>query len=113
MSNADIQSEPTVIQLPDPFVAGRECNRFEHRMEEPASQGVRRIIVDLTGVTYLDSSGVGVLVSSLGVVKQAGGHVRFAGAAGRVMRILQLTEVHQVLPLDPSVEAARAAMGVA
>jgi anti-sigma B factor antagonist len=82
-------------------------------LAELADVGVRHLVVDLRRVTFLDSTGVGVLVAAarrLGGADPAGS-LRLACTNERVLRVLRLTGVLGVLPLSVSVEAARAAGG--
>jgi len=82
-------------------------------LAELADVGVRHLVVDLRRVTFLDSTGVGVLVAAarrLGGADPAGS-LRLACTDERVLRVLRLTGVLGVLPLSVSVEAARAVGG--
>ena len=58
--------------------------------------GVRHILIDMSGLSYLDSSGVGVIISILQAVKRKGGEIRFQGLSGSPRRLLERTSI---LPL--------------
>ena len=68
--------------------------------------GSTRIVVDLAGVDFMDSSGLGSLISGLKSTRQAGGDLRIAAATEQVMRVLTLTNMDRVLVPHPSVETA-------
>ncbi len=68
-----------------------------------------RIIVDLGGVSFLDSTGVGVLVGALKRAREAGGALHFCGAQTRVRRVFEITGLIGALPLYDTREAASAA----
>ena len=55
------------------------------------ADNARDIVIDLTGVTFLDSSGLRVLVRSRQDVIDAGGRFRLRGATDVVERVLQIT----------------------
>jgi anti-anti-sigma factor len=68
-----------------------------------------RVIVDLGGVTFMDSSGVNALVAAHHATRAAQGWLRLAGAHGPVLRTLQLVGLDAVTPCHPTVEEALAA----
>ena len=68
-----------------------------------------RIVVDLAGVTFLDSTGVGVLVGALKRAREAGGALHFCGAQTRVRRVFEITGLIGALPLFATRDEAFAA----
>jgi anti-sigma B factor antagonist len=70
------------------------------------SDGKERIIVNLEGVAFMDSTGLGVLVGGLKRVKERNGELAIAGAQGTVLRVLNVTGLHAVFPLHESVTTA-------
>lgn len=70
------------------------------------ARGHTRIVVDLADVSFMDSSGVGALVGSLKLARNAGGELRIAGAAGQVRDVLRLTTVDRVLHPNETVDDA-------
>lgn len=69
------------------------------------------IVVNLLGVAFMDSSGLGALVGGLKRVKERDGLLHVACAQGPVFRVLSITGLHQVLPVFPTVEEATAEAG--
>lgn len=67
-----------------------------------------RIIVDLTGVDFMDSSGLGALVSGWQLTRDEG-QFRIAGASSIVRRVLSITGMDEVFMLYPTVEDAASA----
>ncbi|GAA0576422.1 STAS domain-containing protein [Kribbella sandramycini] len=73
--------------------------------------GVRPVILDLTGVDFMDSSGLGVLV---GAHKEAAAHgaaLLLAAPGPRLQKIFKITKLHKVFAVYESVPAAVAALG--
>jgi anti-sigma B factor antagonist len=68
--------------------------------------GSPRLVVDLTETAFVDSSGLGALISGLKRARQAGGDLRIAGAGEQVLTVLSLTNLDRVLKPYPSVEEA-------
>ncbi|MFF8394939.1 STAS domain-containing protein [Streptomyces sp. NPDC016172] len=65
-----------------------------------------RIVADLSGVTFMDSSGINVFVAAHQQVSRADGWVRIAGAQDTVLRVLQLVGVDTLIPCHPTTEQA-------
>lgn len=70
--------------------------------------GSARIVVDLTAVDFIDSSGLGALVNGLKIARQAGGDLRISAPTDQVKLVLQLTNMERVLSSYPTVESAYA-----
>jgi anti-anti-sigma factor len=76
---------------------------------EEVGAGQNRLVVDLMGVTFIDSSGLGALIGGLKAARTAGGNLRLARAGEQALTILELTTLDRVLRPYPTVEAALAA----
>ncbi|MCF4119843.1 STAS domain-containing protein [Antribacter sp. KLBMP9083] len=59
--------------------------------------GRPRVVVDLSEVEFMDSSGLGSLISCLKTVRQAGGDLRIAAPATQVSMVLSLSNVDRIL----------------
>lgn len=65
-----------------------------------------RVAVDLSGVVFLDSSGLGALIAGLKTAREAGGDVRLVRPTEQVELVLDLTNMGSVLKSFDSVESA-------
>ncbi len=72
------------------------------------ADGRRRLIFDLERVSFVDSSGLGALISGLKAARQAGGDLRIARANEQVRTLLKLTTLERVLRSYETIEEARA-----
>jgi anti-sigma B factor antagonist len=68
--------------------------------------GARNLVFDLSGLTRIDSTGIGRFIDTYGRLKQSGGQMRLAGAAGAVREQFRLTRLDHVFSFYPTVEAA-------
>lgn len=82
------------------------ANQFRAVVDGVVADGHRTVIADLSGVTFMDSSGLGALVAGLKTSRQSSGDLRIAGATDQVLEVLELTKLHRVLRPYDSVEAA-------
>jgi anti-sigma B factor antagonist len=75
-------------------------------VEENVAAGRDRIVIDLTEVVFIDSSGLGALISGLKGTRQSGGDLRIAQAPEQVRTVLRLTNLDRVLRAHPTVADA-------
>lgn len=66
----------------------------------------RDIVLNLSGLEYLDSSGIGELVRNYMTVIKSGGSMKVVGLSSRVEEILKITQLYKVFPEFPNEEAA-------
>jgi len=102
-----IEPDITVLQLTGKVTRGREGERVELLVQDLVRQENKKIILDLTGVNYVDSGGLGIITLCFGTVTEAGGAFRLAGASGLTERLLSITKLQTIIPCHPTVEAAR------
>jgi len=69
-------------------------------------QGRKDIVLNLSGLQYLDSSGIGELARIYVSVVKASGQKKVVGLSSRVEEILKITQLYQVFPEFPSEDAA-------
>ncbi|MFF1443099.1 STAS domain-containing protein [Streptomyces sp. NPDC058295] len=65
-----------------------------------------RIVVDLSGVTFMDSSGINVFVAAHQAVSATDGWLRIAAAQDSVLHVLRLVGIDALIPCHPTVEQA-------
>jgi anti-sigma B factor antagonist len=103
----NVEPDIVVLDVTGALTMGRDCKQLEWSTEELVRENRKKIIFDLSGVTRIDSTGVGIVVTAAGQIKQAGGQVRVC-AQGHVENVLKLTSVDKVVGLHPSIAGATA-----
>jgi len=69
-------------------------------------EGNAVLVVDLKDLTYLDSTGLGILVGTAKRCRQAGGDLAVACTRPNLLKIFQISGTHEILNVVPSVEDA-------
>ena len=108
-----VQPDVTVVTLTGRMVLGNELQRLEQAIDDLVKKQQKKIVFDLAHVDYIDSSGLGVLVSCMSKAKAAGGQLRVAGISDRVMKLFKMTRLDSTLRIDATVEAACSALAEA
>ena len=85
-----------IARLEGKLAAGAGDKQLHNLIDDLLASNKKRILLDLSRVSGIDSSGVGELVAGLRVVRELGGELKILKLGGNVHRILDLT---QALPL--------------
>ncbi|CAL9335995.1 STAS domain-containing protein [Streptomyces griseomycini] len=81
---------------------------FSQALALDDTTGPTRTVVDLSGVPFMDSSGVNVLLALYRTTRDTEGWLRIAGARPPVLRILQVLGIDAVIACHPTLEQALA-----
>ncbi len=79
---------------------------FRRALTEAGEGGGRQVVADLSAVTFIDSSGIGVLIGRTKAMRRDGGALALVATHERVLRTFSLTGVDQVLAIHATVEQA-------
>ncbi|MFF5505031.1 STAS domain-containing protein [Streptomyces roseolus] len=82
---------------------------LEDRLSEQFGQGRRRLVLDLSALDFMDSSGLNVLIRAVNEVRESGGDLYLAAPTPPVRRILEITGVTMTIPPYDGVADALAA----
>ena len=85
--------------------------RLRERLVELVEAGARSVVVDLSRVEFLDSTGLGVLVGALKRLRAAGGNLALVCGHERLLKIFRITALDRVFALYDTVDAATSATG--
>jgi anti-sigma B factor antagonist len=86
----------TVIDATGRITLGEGASTFRDTVRDLASKGDKKILLNLSDVTYIDSSGIGELVSGFTTVTNHGGVLKLLGLSKRVKDLLQITKLYTV-----------------
>jgi anti-sigma B factor antagonist len=70
------------------------------------ADGSVRLVLDLDGVDFLDSTGLGTIVSTLKRARTHGGDLRLVCTQSRITRMFEITGLDKAVPLLPTLDAA-------
>ncbi len=95
-----------VIDIAGRITFGEESSALRQLVRETLENGGRKIVFNLQGVSYVDSSGLGELVRSYMTVHGLGGTMKLAGVRDRVLDLLEMTKLNLVLEIEPDEASA-------
>jgi anti-sigma B factor antagonist len=106
-------AETMVGDTPVVAVAGEidlaTAPHLRERLDARLDAGASSLIVDLRGTTFLDSTGLGVLVNVLKRCREGGGQLHLVVVEPRILKLFAITGLHDSFSISSSVEAAQSA----
>jgi len=101
-----VEPEIVVLEMTGKITMGNDCREVEWTTNRLVGESRKKIIFDLSGVTHVDSTGIGIIVMVAAQMKKAGGGLRLAGANEHIEQVLRMTNVDQIVGLHPTAAAA-------
>lgn len=94
-----IVGEACVLRLEGKFIVGGESIYLKEKIKDVLNMGMKSILVDLGKVPYVDSTGIGFLVSSQTAVVTEGGTLKLLNPNNRVREVLKITRLEKVFEI--------------
>jgi anti-anti-sigma factor len=107
----EIKPGVVVVTLAGRVMLGKESVAIETLVDKGLPQGWRHFVFDLSGVTHIDSTGIGHFISNLNKVRQAGGTLRMAAASCQLREAFRVTRLDTVFEFFPDTAAALEGLG--
>jgi len=89
----------TILDVTGRIVLGDETGALRDAVRNLLADGKKKIILNLAGVDYIDSSGVGELVGSFTTVRNAGGELKLLNLTQKVHDVLHVTKLYTVFDI--------------
>src|SRR5579859_5208208 len=86
----------TVVDATGRITLGEGASAFRDMIRDLAAKGNKKILLNLSEVSYIDSSGIGEMVSGFTTVTNNGGQLKLVGLSKRVKDLLQITKLYTV-----------------
>jgi anti-sigma B factor antagonist len=96
----------TIVELSGNVMGGPDATALNEQVHKLLDAGVRKVVIDLRDVQFVNSSGLGMLIGSLTTMRNAGGNLKLACASKKVQALIEVTKLHSVFELHSSVSAA-------
>jgi anti-sigma B factor antagonist len=95
-----------ILRLAGQLVGGQEGDALRDTIQGAFARGFRNVLVDLRDVSWVNSTGLGILISGHLCATANGGGLILAGASRRIDSIFQVTRLNTVFRLYPDEESA-------
>lgn len=99
----------TVISVKGNLMGGPETVAIHEKVKELIEKDVKKIVIDLAKVKWMNSSGLGTMMGCLTSLKNAGGELRLSGVTEKVKSLFMMTKLITIFDTHDTVEDAVAA----
>ncbi|MDR3665890.1 MAG: STAS domain-containing protein [Ignavibacteriaceae bacterium] len=98
--------EAVVIELKGNVMGGDDTKDFNELLHKSIDEGKKHIIVDLTEVKFMNSSGIGMLIGGLTTMKKSEGSLKLAGVTEKIQSLLVITKLITIFETYNNVDEA-------
>ncbi len=95
-----------VVELKGNVMGGPDSEKFSKLLHDLLDEGKKNIIVDLGHVKFMNSSGLGMLISGYTTIKNGGGSLKLANATEKINSLLVITKLITIFENYNSVDEA-------
>ena len=88
----------TILDLQGRSTIDGESELLDNRLRKLIANGARRVLLNLTDLTQVDSSGVGVIIDTYVSLKDQGGDLKLLCPRGRVREVLRVLRLLEIIP---------------
>jgi len=96
----------TVIELDGNVMGGPDASALNEFLHTLIAEEKHHVVVDLKAVSFINSSGLGMLIGGLTTMRHAGGEMKLARASKKVENLLEMTKLLKVFDLHKNVNDA-------
>jgi anti-sigma B factor antagonist len=99
------QKDITIVEVEGQLIVGNR-QELKQKVLDELESGTRKVLVDFAHTGYIDSSGLGVLVSLAKKLREDGGELRLANLNDDLRTVFELTKLDTLFPIADSRERA-------
>ncbi len=103
---ANVYENVLVLELKGKIMGGPDASLFREELKKHLDDGIRKVIIDLGKVDWMNSSGLGILIGGLTSVRNVSGEMKLARTTEKIKSLLMITKLVQVFETHETVEAA-------
>lgn len=96
----------TVIALDGNFMGGPDAGSLSNKLHELVEAGKSSVVVDMGGVGFINSTGLGLLIGGVTTMRNAGGNLKLARTSEKIAGLIKIAKLQSVFETYDSVQAA-------
>ena len=105
-----IDNQVAVLSLSGKMMGGPETTALHDHIRGLMNDGINKVVIDLGGVKWINSSGLGVLMAAMTTLKNSDGMMKLANVTEKVESLLMITQLMRIFDTYDSIDRAVAAM---
>jgi len=95
-----------ILELSGKIMGGPDAMLLNDHLHDLIESGHRKVVADLTHVDWMNSSGLGILISALTTIRNADGELKLANLTDRIHSLLKITKLQNVFDIYGTVQEA-------
>jgi anti-sigma B factor antagonist len=99
-------NDVVVIEVKGNMMGGPDSQKFRDLLHKLIDEGKNKVVVDLKNVKFINSAGLGTLISGLTTMRNAGGDLKIANPTEKIESLLMITRLIKVFESYSSVDEA-------
>lgn len=107
-----IQGDVVVLSMKGDLMGEPETGELREKVRSLAGDGFKKIVLDVGGVRWINSSGLGALISALTTINSVGGDLRIAHINEKIENLFLITQLVKVFKVFETTERAIASFVV-
>ncbi len=104
------EGDLAIVTLRGEFIGGEETDQLRDTLKQLPAEGVKKVIIDLGKVSYLNSTALGVLISAHATFTKANGKIVLANLTKGIENIFVITKLTLIFDIYRSIEEAKKAL---
>ncbi|MBR9977571.1 MAG: STAS domain-containing protein [Bacteroidetes bacterium] len=107
-----IEGDVVILALKGNLMGDPETTEFRDRVKSLVRDGFLKIVLDVSKIKWINSSGLGALISALATVNNSGGDLRIANVTEKIKSLFMITQLIKVFKSFESIDRAIASFQV-
>lgn len=100
------QDGVVILEPKGKIMGGPDAGAVRERLHQLISDGKKKVVVDLSGVSWMNSSGLGILIGGLTTMRNSGGDLKLANTTEKVHNLLMVTKLISIFESYDTVDDA-------
>ncbi len=101
-----MKGDVAVLELKGKLMGGPETAAIHEKVKELVANNIKKVVIDLGKVNWMNSSGLGALMGSMTTLKNAGGELKLARVTEKVKSLFMITKLVTIFDTYDSVDEA-------
>ena len=101
-----IDGDIAIVSVSGNLMGGPETTAVHDKVREIVGKGHKKLVIDLGGVKWINSSGLGVLMGSMTTMKNAEGEMKLANVSDRIQSLFMITKLITIFETFDSTDKA-------
>lgn len=102
------QGEVMVLEMSGKIMGGPDFDKFKGEIADLIEKGFNNVVLDMSGVPWINSTGLGILITGYHSLKAAEGSMKVCNVKERVLSIFYISQLENIFQVFPTLDEAMA-----